>query len=955
AINGCTNGYDLSFTTDQRGVGFPRVLGSYADIGAVEGNYTPTVITLAASGVTNSNARLNGTVNPNGFATTAWFEWGSSTSYGNTTPPVAFGSGSTTLSFSNDLSGFTQGITNHYRLVATNSAGTNYGSDIAFGSPIITLLGAANLTNECHFAFTDPGANNSAGFSVAVSGSVNPNSPNNYILTYTGTNTLGGVGTATRTVVVNDTLPPVVTLLGANSVTILTNSTFVEPGATMADACDATATFVTNNTVNVAVIGIYTNSFIATDAAGNSNTAIRVVIVRGPQTNIVTTVADDGGAGTLRSVIANSLSGDSVEFSNTLSGQTILLTSGQLMLNKNLTIDASALTNGITVDGNASGRVFNVLANNTVTLTAMTITNGAIGGFNSVGAGIRNAGNLTVNRCSILGNNSYYSGNGGEAGGIYNEGTIVINQCTFSKNDAYQGGSAIWNDGTAIVSQSTIAGNNGIGVVNYDLFIPNATLTISNSIIQDNVYGTIGGENNLLGGNPKLATLGSYGGTTPTMPPLPSSPAIDGCTNGTSFTTDQRGVGFPRVVGSFADIGAVESGGLFTAAGRIVTVNSDVIDADFVNGVSLREAILYATNGTTITFTNTLSGASIVLTNGELTLDKNLTIDAGTLPNGISIDGNNSSRVILVKPNQTVVLNGLTITNGTVPNGCLDSYYFNGGQPVCVVGGGIANEGTLTMNRCTVSGCQNNIDGGRGAGIYNFGVLTLNQCTVASNIFNTVGYGIGIFNDGWFTLNQSTLSGNHSDNSGSTLYNSGAVTLFNSIVAGNSAGSGPNIGGSFTSTGTNLTTGNPLLAPLGNYGGPSPTMPPLTNSPAIDAGSDSATNSFATDQRGVGFPRSSGTHVDIGAVEYQFVVQVIIATNAPVLTDLTKLGNGSFQFSFTNLPGASFTVFASTNVALPFAQWSNLGAPVESPAGTFQFTDPQATNNTQRFYRVRSP
>jgi hypothetical protein len=61
------------------------------------------------------------------------------------------------------------------------------------------------------------------------------------------------------------------------------------------------------------------------------------------------------------------------------------------------------------------------------------------------------------------------------------------------------------------------------------------------------------------------------------------------------------------------------------------------------------------------------------------------------------------------------------------------------------------------------------------------------------------------------------------------------------------------------------------------------------------------------------------------------------------------------RFSFTNLAGASYTILATTNLALLLAQWSNLGAPVESPAGTFQFTDPQATNNAQRFYRVRSP
>jgi hypothetical protein len=93
--------------------------------------------------------------------------------------------------------------------------------------------------------------------------------------------------------------------------------------------------------------------------------------------------------------------------------------------------------------------------------------------------------------------------------------------------------------------------------------------------------------------------------------------------------------------------------------------------------------------------------------------------------------------------------------------------------------------------------------------------------------------------------------------------------------------------------------------------------------------------------------------VGIGAAE----LQQIFPSGPPRLTGLTLLGNGAFEFSFTNATGASFTVFASTNVSLPFAQWSNLGHATEAPAGSgqFQFTDPQATNNKARFYRVRSP
>jgi outer membrane protein assembly factor BamB len=74
-----------------------------------------------------------------------------------------------------------------------------------------------------------------------------------------------------------------------------------------------------------------------------------------------------------------------------------------------------------------------------------------------------------------------------------------------------------------------------------------------------------------------------------------------------------------------------------------------------------------------------------------------------------------------------------------------------------------------------------------------------------------------------------------------------------------------------------------------------------------------------------------------------------------------KLSNWSltpsdmFQFSFTNLPGLSFTVLSTTNLAVPSTNWSVLGAPTELPPGQFQFTDPQPATANYQFYRVRSP
>jgi hypothetical protein len=83
----------------------------------------------------------------------------------------------------------------------------------------------------------------------------------------------------------------------------------------------------------------------------------------------------------------------------------------------------------------------------------------------------------------------------------------------------------------------------------------------------------------------------------------------------------------------------------------------------------------------------------------------------------------------------------------------------------------------------------------------------------------------------------------------------------------------------------------------------------------------------------------------------------MVVTPAPpsiVLTNPAHLGGGAFQFSFTNTPGRTFTVFGITNISAPFSNWSALGGVTETAPGQFQFTDPQATSQA-RFYRVRSP
>jgi hypothetical protein len=114
--------------------------------GRVSGNYgmfitlmAPTVATLPATAVTTTSATLNGTANPNGWPTTAWFQWDATTNYGNLTSVANLGSGTNAVPLSATLAVLTPSTTYHFRAAATNSAGVVYGSDQSFDTALAPL------------------------------------------------------------------------------------------------------------------------------------------------------------------------------------------------------------------------------------------------------------------------------------------------------------------------------------------------------------------------------------------------------------------------------------------------------------------------------------------------------------------------------------------------------------------------------------------------------------------------------------------------------------------------------------------------------------------------------------------------------------------------------------------------------------------------------------------------
>lgn len=175
---GTTNGNDVDFVATS---------GSGSGATAI-----PTLATNAVSGITTTSATLSGTVNPNGGATTAQFEYGETATYGQATVSEAMGSGTNPVPIQKILTGLTPGTVYHYRLTASNLAsggngGPNQTVDAMFTtnflSPTVTttapstaiagatLRGKVNPNGVATTAvFFEYGADTTYGASVPVAG-----------------------------------------------------------------------------------------------------------------------------------------------------------------------------------------------------------------------------------------------------------------------------------------------------------------------------------------------------------------------------------------------------------------------------------------------------------------------------------------------------------------------------------------------------------------------------------------------------------------------------------------------------------------------------------------------------------------------------------------------------------------------------------------------------------------
>jgi plastocyanin len=109
-------------------------LGSDRTFTTLTATGPPVVTTNPATNLTSSSARLNGSLNPHGLTTSVHFQYGTTTSYGHTTPTQSQ-TGNTYRNIASNIGGLTTDTTYHFRIVGTNSAGTRVGGDRTFTTP----------------------------------------------------------------------------------------------------------------------------------------------------------------------------------------------------------------------------------------------------------------------------------------------------------------------------------------------------------------------------------------------------------------------------------------------------------------------------------------------------------------------------------------------------------------------------------------------------------------------------------------------------------------------------------------------------------------------------------------------------------------------------------------------------------------------------------------------------
>ena len=513
----------------------------------------------------------------------------------------------------------------------------------------------------------------------------------------------------------------------------------------------------------------------------------------------------------------------------------------------------------------------------------------------------------------------------GQVGDSYNQAFAVTGGSgtyTFSSSGTLPGGTSL---STAGVLSGTLTVN---GVFNFSIIASNGTCNVVRAYtvtVKTNSLAIVSGTPqstlaNAAFPSPLVAVVTDSDGNpvsgvpvTFTAPNSGASGTFPGASLTVVVNTNGIGVASSPVFTANATLGSYVVTASIPGSAAPVSFNLSNVAPLIVTNLndsgtgSLRQTLIDVGSGGGVAFQPGLTG-TITLTTG-LAINKSVSI-FGPGARVITVSGGNASRVFTIG-SAAVSISGLTVSNGSAASGA--GIQINGGTVSLIdmtisnnvatagsLGGGIDNEsgGVVTILRCTIA--NNSVagtsSGSRGGGIENQGTsMTITNSTVTGNAVGG-GKGGALRNGGGatFTSINTTFTNNTATTAtgvgGNLSVLSGVVNLRNTIVAGGTATTRPDLDGAFVSqdynllqsfagatiTGTttnNITGVSPNLAALANNGGQTDTQLPNVGSPVIDKGGAGVN----ADQRGISRPfddplianATGGNGSDIGAVEFQ--------------------------------------------------------------------------------------
>jgi hypothetical protein len=427
----------------------------------------------------------------------------------------------------------------------------------------------------------------------------------------------------------------------------------------------------------------------------------------------------------LRDAIVIAAPGEMIDFSPSLNGGVINLTVAlqELDIAKSLTIDASALPNGLTIDASAAdptpgqnngdgSRVLNVDDGSDAVITVALIGLTLIGGdVTGPGGGIRSLEDLTLMRSTVTGNHAFITAPDapyeGDGGGIWsNGGSLTISHSTIRANVSGDDGGGIKSNVRTTISNSMISGNAAGDVAGG--IQSTRGIHISQTDIVDNTAQSDGG-------GIQADIIGTDGNTT---------------------------IEASRITGNSS---GRDGGGILartSQTGGTVTISGSTISQNMAAGVG--GGIL-----------------SLALAVGNVSIANNTISDnaAGTNGGGITL---------FAIENGTATMTGSTVSENSAAEG----------------GGGVlieaADEAGITITGGTITGNSSDVDGG-GLEVHAFdaGTVTIDAATIADNMADEDGGGVLAIatDEGTVTIMASTIEGNSAtDDGGGIFMQSGLVT-----------------------------------------------------------------------------------------------------------------------------------------------------------------------------------